>query len=104
MTNLGTGEKSAKGRLNPTCALITMSYTLGNHMDRTDRPRMASYLFHGAENLNVQRPLESARIDGQRLTVEAEFGNVYIPAHVVAAIYPPHSVGHHLRSWQVRAR
>ena len=57
MTNLGTGERSAKGWLNPTCALITISYTLGNYLDRTDRPRRASYLYHGAENLNVQRPL-----------------------------------------------
>ncbi len=104
MTNLATGEEVAKGWLNPTCALITISYTLGNLWDWTDRPRRASYLYHGAENPNVQRPLESTRINGQRLPIEAEFGNLYIPAHVVAAFHPPHSVGHHLRPWQVRAR
>ena len=51
MTNLGTGEKSAKGRLNPTCALITMSYTLGNHMDRTDRPGWHPICFMGQKIL-----------------------------------------------------
>ncbi len=104
MTNLATGEEAAKGWLNPTCALITISYTLGNLWDRTDRSRRASYLYHGAENPNVQRALESTGINGQRLTIEAEIGNVYIPAYVMAANYPPHSVGHHLRSRQVRAR